>query len=66
MLNICIVIYISMDIDRQIDRQINRYLCDYDYYLKNYTDLMCIYLYGTMQAVIIIYYISFPHSKHYI
>lgn len=57
MLNICNVIYISMDIDR--------YLCDYDY-LKNYTDLMCIYLYGTMQAVIIIYYISFPHSKHYI
>lgn len=49
MLNICNVIYISMDIDR--------YLCDYDYYLKNYTDLMCIYLYGTMQAVIIIYYI---------
>lgn len=45
---------------------IDRYLCDYDYYLKNYTDLMCIYLYGTMQAVIIIYYISFPHSKHYI
>lgn len=38
---------------------IDRYLCDYDYdyYLKNYTDLMCIYLYGTMQAVIIILHI---------